>query len=76
MSDFDTSGNFDTEYTDDLVLTSPVIYLEDGGYLMSWDNTSVVNSLYATKSGVVVFTKYKQGEPIVPKPLSKPSAKT
>lgn len=51
-----------------------MLYIPNGGYLASDD--SVINSLYATKSGVFVFTSYKKGEPVQRKPLSKPNADT
>ena len=51
-----------------------LIYIPDGGFLSSNDNTSVINSMYATRSGLIVFTSHQKGDPVEPVPLSRPNA--
>ena len=53
---------------------SDLIYIPDGGFLSSNDNKSVINSMYATRSGLIVFTSYQKGDPVEAVPLPRPNA--
>lgn len=41
-----------------------MFYIPDGGYPTA-DDSVAINSMYATRSGLIVFTKYKKGDPVV-----------
>ncbi|KAF6016498.1 hypothetical protein EB796_025196 [Bugula neritina] len=64
----DTSGM--TEVKQEV---SSLTYIPDGGFLSSDDETSVINSMYATRSGLIVFTSYKKGDPVQLAALAKPN---
>lgn len=68
-----TSGATESIVSTDAKATTAMTYIPDGGFVSSVDNSSVINSMYATKSGVIVFTSYKQGEPVTTNPLPKPN---
>lgn len=60
--------------TDNTQATTGLVYIPDGGFVSSNDDSSVINSMYATLSGLIVFTNYKNGDTFVQRALASPSA--
>lgn len=53
-----------------------MVYFPGGGYMSSRDNNSVINSAYATRSGLIVFKSSQRGDVIVQKEFGRTSANT
>lgn len=69
-----SDGGFAQIITDKTTAVTELTFIPDGGFLSSHDNKSVITSMYATRSGLIVFTSHQKGDPVEPVPLPRPNA--
>lgn len=74
LPDFETAAS--ESITDNTTATTQAVFIPGGGFVSSDDNSSVINSMYATKSGLIVFTSYKSGESVYYAALRRPDDST
>ncbi|XP_067950366.1 uncharacterized protein [Watersipora subatra] len=74
LPDFETAAS--ESITDNTIATTQAVFIPGGGFVSSDDDSSVINSMYATKSGLIVFTSYKSGESVYYAALRRPDDST
>ena len=69
--------DYDADYSQRITYpdthATEMIFLPGGGYVSSKHRSSVINSMYATRSGLIVFTSYRLGNPFFRAPIPKPN---
>ena len=72
LADYSISYSEQLSYQSVTAVTG-MTYIPGGGFISSQNGIDIINSMYATRSGLIVFTNIREGDPVFRAAIPRPN---